>query len=272
MAVIRPTFASLAAAELYVMRILLASLLVAVSTAALADEDRVVRLDTRPGVSVSFYYMKRDGAQATVVLLMGGNGAIGLKGGAPRSRNFLVRSRDYFAANGFHVAVADRPTDQPLDYQFRISPEHIHDLRQVVSYLKKDAGLPVWLVGTSRGTVSVAASAIAFGNEEIAGIVLTSSVTSLKRTGAVPGQKLDAIRLPVLVLHHEKDACAVTRPHEVHSIIAGLTHTPVKRQVMVSGGADPEGDPCEALHWHGYIGMEKEAVDIISAWIKNPKP
>ena len=24
------------------------------------------------------------------------------------------------------------------------------------------------------------------------------------------------------------------------------------------------------LHWHGYIGMEKEAVDLISEWVKNP--
>ncbi|MEK7341033.1 MAG: hypothetical protein AABZ69_02320, partial [Candidatus Binatota bacterium] len=44
-------------------------------------------------------YMKRDGARATVVLLMGGGGGIGLKGGVPRSQNFLVRSREHFAAS-----------------------------------------------------------------------------------------------------------------------------------------------------------------------------
>jgi hypothetical protein len=26
------------------------------------------------------------------------------------------------------------------------------------------------------------------------------------------------------------------------------------------------------MHWHGYIGMEKEAVDIICDWIKHPSP
>jgi hypothetical protein len=46
----------------------------------------------------------------------------------------------------------------------------------------------------------------------------------------------------------------------------------VKKLVMVDGGGDPRGDPCEALHWHGFIGMEKEAVDIIGDWIKNPGP
>jgi pimeloyl-ACP methyl ester carboxylesterase len=246
-------------------------LLLASSTAALA-EDKLIKLDTRPGVSVSFYYMKRDGAPATVVLLPGGGGGIGLKDGVPTSDNFLVRSRDLFAAHGFNVAVVSRPTDKELDYEFRVSPAHIEDLRQVVEYLKTDAGLPIWLVGTSRGTVSAAAAAIAFGNEKLAGLALTSSVTSNKRTGAVPEQKLEAIRIPVLVLHHEKDACAVTVPGDVPRIMSRLKNTPVKKLIMVDGGANAAGDPCENQHWHGYIGMEQEAVSIIANWIKNPKP
>jgi pimeloyl-ACP methyl ester carboxylesterase len=254
-----------------IMRILLIGLLLASSTAALA-EDKVIKLDTRPGVSVSFYYMKRDGATATVVLLPGNIGDIGLKDDVPTSDNFLVRTRDLFAAKGFNVAVANRPSDKELEYEFRISPEHIQNLRQVVGYVKIDSGLPVWLVGTSRGTVSAAAAAIAFGNEELAGLVLTSSVTSLKRIGAVPSQKLEMIRIPVLVMHHQKDSCEVTVPREVPRIIDRLKNAPVKKLVMVNGGANASGNPCEPLHWHGFIGMEKEAVDIIADWIKNPKP
>jgi len=190
----------------------------------------------------------------------------------PTSQNFLVRTRDDFAAKGFNVAVVNRPSDKELDYDFRISPEHIKDLREVAGYVKKDAGLPVWLVGTSRGTVSAAAAAIAFGNEELAGIALTSSVTSRKRTGNLPGQKLEAIRLPVLVVHHEKDECSVTVPTQARWIIDGLKNAPVKKLIMVSGGANPLGDPCENQHWHGFVGMEKEAVEIVTDWIKNPKP
>ncbi|MDH3443383.1 MAG: alpha/beta hydrolase [Deltaproteobacteria bacterium] len=254
------------------MRILLVGLLLTASTLAFADENELLRIDTRPGVRVSLYYMKRDGAPATVVLLPGGGGSLGLKGGIPTSQNFLVRSRDYFAANGFNVAVVNRPSGQALDYEFRISSEHIQDLRQVVRYIKRDTGLPVWLVGTSRGTISATAAAIAFGTEELAGIVLTASVTSPKKTGAVPAQNLEAIRIPVAVLHHEKDACAVTRPGEVSWIISGLKNAPVKKQIMVNGGDNPTGDPCQAMHWHGFFGMEKAAVDIIAGWIRNPKP
>ena len=254
------------------VRILLAALLLSASTTVFADGDTLVRLDTRPGVSVSFYYMKRGGAPATVILLPGGGGGIGLKDGVPTSENFLVRSREDFTANGISVALVGRPSDKELDYEVRISPEHIQDLRQVVIYLKKDTGLPVWLVGTSRGTISAAAGAIAFGNEELAGIVLTASVTSAKRTGAVPTQTLAAIRIPVLVLHHEKDACAIAKPAEVPLITARLKNASMKKQIMVRGGANPQGDPCEALHWHGFIGMEKEVVDIIARWIREPRP
>ena len=247
-------------------------LLLAAFEVAFAGENELIKLDTRPGVSVSFYYMKRDGAAATVVLLPGGGGGLGLKRGVPTSQNFLVRTRDYFAANGFNVAVVNRPSDRALDYEFRVSSDHIQDLRRVVGYVKKDTGLPVWLVGTSRGTISATAAAIAFGTEELAGLVLTASVTSRKKTGAVPAQDLEAIRIPVVVLHHEKDACAVTRPREVSWITSGLKNAPKKKQIMVNGGANPTGDPCRATHWHGFIGMEKETVDMTAAWIRNPKP
>jgi hypothetical protein len=256
----------------YTERALLAVILLAASAMSLAAEDKVVKLDTRPSVSVSFYYMKRDGAAATLVLLPGGGGGIGLRDGVPTSQNFLVRARDDFAARGFNVAVVNRPSDKELDYDARTTPEHVKDLREVVGYIKKDTGLPVWLVGTSRGTVSAAAAAIAFGNEELAGIALTSSVTSRKRSGNLPGQKLEAIRIPVLVVHHAKDACVVTVPTQAPWIIDGLKNAPVKKLVLVSGGLNPMGVPCENQHWHGFIGMEKEAVDIVAGWIKNPKP
>lgn len=224
-------------------------------------------------MTVPIYYMKRSDARATLVLLPGGSGRLGIRGGVPTSANFLVRSRDLFAASGFHVAVLGRPSDRrELDYEDRVGAEHMADLRKVVAYLARDAGLPVWLVGTSRGTVSATAAAIAFGNDALAGIVLASSVTSRSKTGAVPAQALAEIRLPVLVVHHENDACRICDPREVPEILAGLKNAPIKKLVMVSGGANPSGNPCRSRHWHGYIGIEREVVALISAWIRSPAP
>jgi hypothetical protein len=254
------------------MRVLVPIILLLVAASALAAEDRLVTVDTRPGVTVPVYYMKRDNAKATVALLAGGGGNIDLVNGVPTSLTFTVRTRNLFAEHGFNVAVIGPPSDRSdLDYSFRISPEHSEDLHRITRFLKKDAGVPVWLVGTSNGTISATAAAIAFGNKELGGVVLTSSVTSQKKTGAVPYQKLDAIRIPVLVLHHERDECGICVPRDVPLITGRLVNAPVKKEVFVSGGS-PKGDPCKARHWHGYPGIEKEVVDIIANWILKPVP
>lgn len=235
--------------------------------------DRLVKLETRTDVTVPVYYMKRANASATLVLLPGGAGGLGqIVDGKPSSQNFLIRSRDHFADAGLNVAVLGRPSDKiELDYSDRISREHMTDILAVVAHLKKDSGLPVWLVGTSRGTVSATAAAIAFQNQ-LAGIVLTSSVVSYKKTGAVPTQNLAAIHIPVLVVHHEKDSCKFCAPHEVPAILRGLTNSPLKKLVIVGEGDDPQGDPCEPLHYHGFIGAEKITVKHITDWIKKPAP
>jgi len=81
---------------------------------------------------------------------------------------------------------------------------------------------------------------------------------------------LGAIHLPVLVVHHAKDACPLCRPADMPHLLRSLTNVPVKKLLMFDGGADPRGAACDALHWHGYIGMEKQAVDAIAAWIAAP--
>jgi pimeloyl-ACP methyl ester carboxylesterase len=97
-------------------------------------------------------------------------------------------------------------------------------------------------------------------------------VTSFQVPAAVPRQALDQIRLPVLVYHHRGDACRITQAHEAERIVRGLQNAPVKKLWLVEGGDNPTGDPCEALHWHGFIGMEETAVKDMASWIRQPSP
>lgn len=248
----------------------LALLLLAFTSLPLAAADRLVGVDTRPGVRVAYWLMERPGATATVMLLPGGEGGIGMKHGVPTSENFLVRSRDLFAAAGYNVAIVGKPSDRgDLDVGFRASADHVADLRRIAAKLRADFGKPVWLVGTSLGTISAAATAIAMEPGEIAGVVLTSSRTAGKYP-TVPGLALARIRVPVLVMHHRDDACPSCNPSEASRITAGLTNSPVKKFILVEGGGGAHGPPCEALHYHGYVGMEKEAVDTITAWMRDP--
>jgi hypothetical protein len=234
--------------------------------------DRLVNVDTRPGVKVGYWWMERPDATATVVLLPGGNGGIGMQGGAPTSDNFLVRNRERFAAAKFNVAVVGRPSDQQdLTLVFRTSVEHVEDLRRIVERLKRDTGKPVWLVGTSRGTTSAAAAGIALG-DSVDGVVLTSSITDASLPGAIQNLPLARLRVPVLVMHHRRDACKATPPGPVQSLVDALANAPVKRVLLLTAGGPVSGEPCEPRHWHGFAGMDEAAVGEIADFVRDPKP
>jgi hypothetical protein len=246
-----------------------------VSSVSQAEElqtGQLERVETR-GVFVPIYAVWKETAVATVVLYSGGGGGFGKisEDGWPSSMNFLIRSAKLFSAHPFNVIMVGRATDvASLDGLTRIGEDHDRDNQAIFSAIKAKSAVPIWLVGTSMGTISVTAAAIRNSGSNISGIVLTSSVTADRVRGAVPSQDLAKIRVPVLVLHHEFDACKVCTPFEAKGIEGRLKNSPVKKTVLVSGGNGASGNPCEALHHHGYIGMEKDAVDLIANWVIQP--
>lgn len=239
------------------------------------EPNKIVRIETaRPGSLIPLFIDSKEGAEITVLLMPGGQGGIGAPGkdGRPSSTNFLIRTSLDFLTSGFNVAMMAKPSDlQGLDGPFRVSPEHMDDIRRTVSYLKQKFGVPVWIVGTSWGSTSTAAAAIALRDEGlIDGIVLTSSITSTRIKQAVTNLDLQKIKVPTLVMHHSQDACRHCPPNGASSILQGLKNAPTKKQIMVNGGGNPTGDPCFEFHYHGYVGMEKDAVSIIAKWINHP--
>lgn len=255
------------------MKKLLTALLLAGMGLVAHAEEKMVKLGiARADAHLPIYVMTQPQAKATVVLLPGGDAGSGkIVEGQPTSKNFLARSRELFFAQQFNVIVVFRPSDlQNLEYDYRISPAHVQELAAVVRHAKQLSDAPVWLVGTSRGTVSGTAATIALPEGSVQGLVLTASVTS-KKTGAIATQDIGKISVPTLVVHHKNDACKICVPHEAARITNGLKSAPVKKFQMVEGGSDAVGDPCEAQHWHGFINYEKETVQLISQWIKSPQ-
>lgn len=248
-------------------------------TLSIADE--LVSLPTRAGVTSSYWWMPRDNAKANLILLSGGSGGIGYRNGMPQSNNFLIRSRDYFvmndaktndAKNTFNVALLGNASDmRQLNPALRAQPEHIQDIAAVVAHIRTKSSAPIWLVGTSQGTISAAAAAIELG-DKVDGMVLSAAYTAFKTPTSVPQLAIDKISVPVLVVFHEKDSCKVTRPDEAKYIIDKLKHARVKKLMLLSGGQNPTGDECEALHWHGFIGAEAQAAKTITDWVLNPVP
>jgi len=234
--------------------------------------DHLIPVNTRPDVTTSYWWMPRDGATATVVLFSGGAGGIGYREGEPKSGNFLIRSRDEFSKAGFNVALMGNPSDMPkLTPVFRQSTEHFSDVRAVLQDIRIRSTVPVWLVGTSQGTISAAAAGIDLGSA-VQGVVLTATLSGQQFGGSVSDLVLNRLAVPVLVHQHAKDSCKLTPPYLAERLISMLEASPVKKYMEVDGGKNPYGPPCEAFHYHGYIEMEPEAVAQISAWIKYPVP
>lgn len=236
----------------------------------------VIDIPTRPGVTQRFLYAAPAAPQGTVVLIAGGHGGLqisssgGIRWGAD---NFVVRTRDLYVQQGLAVAVIDAPSDhQSMPYLngFRQTAEHVADIKAVMAWLRAKNPGPVWLVGTSMGTLSAAFVATQAAAKEGGpdGVVLTSSIltgsANLRPVQAMPVQQITA---SVLVVHHEEDGCKYCAFSATPSLMNKLTATPRKALLAFKGGED-RGDPCYEWAHHGFNGQEKDVVQGIADWIK----
>ena len=211
---------------------------------------------------------------AVVVLFAGGHGALDIQSDGRikwGQGNFLVRSRKLFQMQKMITVVIDAPTDKLVSglYRVRDSQDHGQDVAAVIRYLRGKFNHPIWLVGTSRGTESVANAAIRLEADLPDGIVLTSSMLRYNQKGpSLLSMKLDRITVPALIVHHRFDDCTVTPYDKVASLRGGLTSSP-RVDVLEYQDGDPEGGVCGARHYHGYRGIEESVVKDISDWIKH---
>jgi hypothetical protein len=251
-------------------------LLLWLAAATAAHSQEIVTLKTREGVTQSFFIagMGEVKPQAAALLFIGGGGNIRLRmdDGKPRfgAQNFLPRSRLEFIRNGIVPVIMDNPSDQQAGYgmsdDFRQSAEHVADVRAVVAEVsRRYPGLPVFVVGTSRSTISAAHLGRAMGGE-IAGAVLSASMWYLGKGRSMLNLfDFSTVKVPLLFVHHREDACPSTPYHEADRRSARFP------LVSVKGGKTPESGPCDPLAPHGFFGKEAETVDAIAAWmLKKP--
>lgn len=234
-----------------------------------------MQLTTRPGVTVKILIMTPDSpSKGTLLLFPGGSGAnhFSERGGKVRlGNNFLVRASDLFVERGFGVAIVDVPSDQAygMSDQFRTSKEHAEDIQKLLGQLEPKLPKPIYLVGTSRGTLSAAHLAISFKEQRLGGVVLTSSIGASKGGGmSLFNLPLEEITLPVLFVHHREDGCWAARFNDALLARERMKGSPRTQFIEVSGGDAPRSQPCEALSYHGYLGKEREVVTAITDWIQ----
>jgi hypothetical protein len=234
---------------------------------------QVMDIPTRPGVTQRVLILAPPEPKAAVILFAGGSGGLQI---TPQGSfkylggNFLIRMRQTFAEQGLYVVIVDAPSDRQKDPYlsgFRQTPQHLADIKATIARIREQVKVPVWLIGTSRGTQSVGYIATQLtGPEGPDGIVLTASILTDDSGRAVPKMELGKIKIPVLVVHHRDDGCKLCAFANMPPLMNGLTNSRKKELMAVTGG-QTRGDPCEALAYHGFNGIETKVVSDIAGWI-----
>ena len=255
-----------------------------------ASAEHVVEVETEATRSIRFMYQPTENATASVVLFPGSHGRLRLKaakGGAPArvrwgEKNVIVASRALFAAQGLAVALFEQSSlDSARGRRYRFSETHAREIGTVVQFLReRHPGAPVWLVGHSRGTLS-AANGVLRNLPGVGGAVLAAPITRTFETHDIyethPRGLLDAKwranGLPLLVLTHAEDGCAVTLPGAANALAGQLRRNKINAHFSaLTGGTTPLRGPCRALSKHSFIGIEQKAVALITDFVRRHSP
>jgi len=200
------------------------------------------------------------------------------------SNNFLARNLPRFAQRGDLVILVDIPKDVKNSFArgnskiiasaYRVSERHLEDIRNLILDLKDAFGVKeLYLVGTSRGTISVAY--LTGRIPEVKGAVLSATVTSDPHfINYCPSETEDFLRCTgfektdrrVLFIHHKSDGCASSGYSSTRRVFQRLKAKD-KKFITVEGGSEPADNPCSGLTYHGFFGKYEEVVESILNWI-----
>jgi hypothetical protein len=242
----------------------------------------LITLEPRPDAKLKVLVIEPEKPSAVLVLYAGGIGTIDLSSvfgivniGAYKE-NFLVRTREKFVESGFVVALPDVISDiKGYNAVHRMSEDHSKEINHLVSYLKNRYAMPVWIVGTSMSSFTVANAGITQGNL-IKGLIFSSSVTKSrpdwkiyeKHPNGVVSMDLSSIKIPVLIAAHKEDGCDSCPPEGAEQIKSALTSALKVDLKYYTGGSKPISKPCDALAQHGFLGIEDQVVADMVAFVR----
>lgn len=207
--------------------------------------------------------------KGVLIMLPGGTGKLDLdaEGTIKNNKNFLVRTQQDWLKRDYAVLIPDSSNGRNLRGH-RSTQRYGEVVNAFVTYAKSQTQAPVFLIGTSQGTIAAVNGATQFQNSEIAGIVLTESVTKAgkRSTETVYDAKPAEVTVPVLIVANQDDACPVAPPSGAEPLAQAFTTAKSTDVQMVSGGNSNKRS-CSSLSPHGYSGIEDQVVDLIAKWL-----
>ncbi|WP_019903565.1 hypothetical protein [Methylobacterium sp. 77] len=210
-----------------------------------------------------------DKPRGAIVMLPGGDGDVGIArdGGLRHGNNFVVRTRALWLARGYVVLIPDTMSHASLRGA-RSTLSYGLFVADLVRLAHAQSPGPVFLLGTSQGSIAAMNGASRLGPDQIAGVIMTESVSRMGKSGeTVFDASPDRVHVPALIVANERDACAVSPPADADLIASALSASPAVTVLHVRGGASC-ARPCGSLSPHGYLGMESDLVADIVGWME----
>jgi hypothetical protein len=170
------------------------------------------------------------------------------------------------------VFVPDVASDQRGTRGYRFGTDYANDVAAVIAEARKVAP-PVAIVGTSRGALSVAAVFTKQSAVRPDAAVISSGVLLGNEGGTGSASTMgdvSRINVPVMLLRHRLDSCRVSAPADADRFKALLTGAP-KVDIVTLDGGGPRGstaEPCGASHYHGFYGIDDQAVAATVQWLR----
>jgi hypothetical protein len=209
--------------------------------------------------------------KATIVVVLGGGGAIGIKQDTSAVRNqtanmLKILTDDKRSKSMINIVVFDSPYNlQPRKVDDRIalrySSDHLNRIENVVRFYKAKLQTPIWLMGHSNGAISVSEF---INRSEQNKKILNGAILSGSRNQA---QISGAISFPFLFLHHENDGCpqALVSSAKAHFDVVSSLNKAKTALLLVKGGT-AIGSVCTDGN-HMYRDAYKEAASLIEDFV-----
>ena len=219
-------------------------------------------------------------SKGLIVLFVGqqGNAQLTTSGGGVMTGAGLAfesRSANMFAAQGFDVATIDHPSDETSTYTYnyqydvyRTSMRAAVDISSVIN-AADTTGLPVFLEGSSRGTISATSNSMLSSGIAVASPVTSGNGDPIGGASSVATVQAASIHVPMQVTWNTQDSCSVTVPANSQTMAqdflnAGVTIT----ATAINGGLGdyPSTGGCLASGYHQYFGIESCSVQQQTDW------
>jgi hypothetical protein len=232
--------------------------------------EKIVDLPLTGGDRQRVLYASLAHPKATIVMLPGGAGDVGLRrdGDVLHADNFVVRTRALWVQRGYAVLIPDT-VDRANLRGLRSSPEYAALVEDLIGFAHGQASGPIFLLGTSQGSIAAMNGAAHAQPSAIAGVVLTESVSRMGGSGeTVFSADPQDVRAPALVVANQDDRCDVAPPEDAPRIAAAMTGSASVLVISVAGGIQLSSKPCGSLTPHGYYGIESEVIGRIDGWMQ----